>query len=215
MILKKILPYLFFAIFFPPLPVFCATQNQIIEKIEQRYSNRSYRADFFQQSTLKALDIKQTAHGFVIFSHPGKMFWQYSLPKRQEIVTDGDKVWIYMHNNNQAMEGDAKDYFKEGMGGSFLSDIRKIKINYIVEMGKTKKQTNFLLILHPKKKGPVSKIEVLVLKENGKILRVKTTNQNNDDTILNFRNEEFIDNIDNKIFNFKIPKNAKITKISK
>jgi len=188
------------------------TTDEIINKIEQRYSKKNFEADFFQRSTLKTLDIEQTAGGFVIFSHPGKMYWKYNFPDKQEVVTNGKKVWIYAHKKNRVTVTDAEKYFEPGTGGALLSNLGSISKNYEIESRKTSKKENFSLILKPIKKSRIKEIEITVLKENGRIIKVRTTNNNNDDTEFRFKNEEFINNIDNSIFTFIPPENADITK---
>lgn len=205
------LKYIITIFFLMPALCFAANTDELIKKVEKRYSNQSFQADFFQESVLKALDIRQTAGGFVIFSHPGKMYWKYNFPDKQEIITDAQTVWIYSHEDNQVTTADAGEYFKEGTGGSFLSNIGSISKNFKITSKDIEKPEKKLLILTPLKTGAISKIEVTVLIENGKILSVKTINQSSDETLLNFKNEEFLNDINENIFKFTPPENASIT----
>ncbi|MCB9481213.1 MAG: outer membrane lipoprotein carrier protein LolA [Desulfobacteraceae bacterium] len=195
------------------IPSFCmaSSTDELVEKVEKRYSKKTFKADFFQESVLKALDIRQNAGGFVIFSHPGKMYWQYNFPDKQEIITNSETVWIYVHEDNQVTIASAGDYFKEGMGGSFLSNIGSISKNYEIKSKNIEDNDKALVILKPLVKGAIAEIEVLILKENGKILSVKTLSQSSDETVLIFKNEEFLTDIDENIFNFIPPKDVSIT----
>ncbi|PIE75319.1 MAG: lipoprotein carrier protein LolA [Deltaproteobacteria bacterium] len=182
--------------------------KKLIEKIEARYNKKTFQADFFQESTLKALDIKQTAGGFVIFSHPGKMYWQYNFPEKKEIITNSEKVWLISSKHNQVTIMDAGDYFKAGSGGSFLSNIDSIKKDYNVKAQKSDDKTRGILTLIPKnKKDQISKIIISFMKKNGQILRVTTINKANDSTVFIFKNEQFLKNLDGKIFNYTLPEN--------
>jgi len=207
----KHLKYIISSLFLIPALCFAGTTDELIKKVEKRYSNKTFQADFFQQSVLKALDIRQSAGGFVIFSHPGKMYWQYNFPDKQEIITDAHTVWIYSHEDNQVTIASAGDYFKEGSGGSFLSNIGSISKNYEIKSKDIEETGKKILILTPLEKGAISEIEVTVLAENGKIISVKTINQSSDETVLNFKNEEFLNEIDENIFKFTPPENASIT----
>ncbi|MGE4519318.1 MAG: outer membrane lipoprotein carrier protein LolA [Desulfobacteraceae bacterium] len=207
----KHLKYIISIFFLIPALCFAGTTDELIKKVEKRYSNKTFQADFFQQSVLKALDIRQSAGGFVIFSHPGKMYWQYNFPDKQEIITDAHTVWIYSHEDNQVTIASAGDYFKEGSGGSFLSNIGSISKNYEIKSKDIEEPGKKILVLTPMEKGAISEIEVTVLAENGKIISVKTINQSSDETVLNFKNEEFLNEIDENIFNFTPPENASIT----
>ena len=188
------------------------SEDKIIKKIETRYSQKNFEADFFQTSTLKTLDIEQTAGGFVIFSHPGKMYWKYNFPDKQEVITNGKKVWIYVHKKNKVTVTDAEKYFEPGTGGALLSNLGSISKNYEINIKKSEKEGQVLLLLKPLETSRIKEIKITALKENGKIIRVKTTNNSNDDTEFRFKNEEFITEIDNSIFTFSPPEDAEITK---
>ncbi|MDY0132022.1 MAG: outer membrane lipoprotein carrier protein LolA [Desulforegulaceae bacterium] len=203
--------YIFFIVFLIPSICLAQSKDLLIKKIEQRYANKSFQADFFQQSILKALDIKQAAGGYVIFSHPGKMYWKYNFPDSQEIITDSKTVWIYSHEDNQVTKALAGDYFKEGNGGSFLSNINSMDKNYDIKTKELEETEKQLLVLTPFNKRAIAEIEIIVLKENGKIISVKTTNQSSDETVLIFKNEKFLTEIDETIFKFTPPENASIT----
>ncbi len=64
---------------------------------------RSLRAEF-QQSVFDE-DARQLddASGMVYIERPGRFRWDYTKPYRQEIVGDGEKVWIYDSELEQVM----------------------------------------------------------------------------------------------------------------
>ena len=81
--------------------------DRILEGMEQKYANSSFSAKFLQQSTIKAMELTDSATGKVYVMHPGKMRWEYEQPDRQIIITDGYKLWIYRPEDNQVMTGAA------------------------------------------------------------------------------------------------------------
>ena len=101
--------------------------DQILEGMEKKYANSSFSARFLQQSTIKAMELTDSASGRVYISHPGKMRWEYEQPDRQIIITDGYKLWIYRPEDNQVMTGRAPEFFRDGKGASFLSDIKLLR----------------------------------------------------------------------------------------
>lgn len=214
--IKKLIQSILFILILPSLSFSSDEMDKILKKIEVRYSSKTYSTDFFQHSTLKALDIKRSAGGYAVFSHPGKMYWEYNFPdhQRQVVVTNAETVWVYKKITNEVTTIPAKDYFQEGMGWSFLSNVKAIRKNYALEQGHSEDKDKFLIIMSPHEKNFIVNIEVMVLKENGKILYVKTTNKNMDYTIFNFTNEKFLENFDEDIFNFKIPANANVSNLS-
>ena len=79
------------------------SKEKILEKLEVRYNTADFSADFFQESTLKALDITDTASGKVWFKHPGMMRWEYKTPENYAIISDGKNLWIYRPEDNQVV----------------------------------------------------------------------------------------------------------------
>jgi len=207
---KKFIFHLLLIIFFNT-SVHAANKTEIINKVEKRYKHKNFRMDFMQESTLKALDINQAAGGFVIFSSPSKMYWEYSFPNIQKIITNGKTVWIYMKKNNQVMTGKSSDYFKEGSGGAFLTDISKITKYYDIQNGPAEN----ILRLSPKtKSSQIKAINIGISLKDYRIQYIETKNKAGDTTKLYFKNEIFVGSIDNNKFNFTPPATANITKIS-
>lgn len=75
----------------------------------------NFQADFFQQSRLASLDQEQRGHGTVEVRFlrqqgdrvPKTQFrWQYEQPNNQEIVSDGNTLWVYLPDNNQVIQSD-------------------------------------------------------------------------------------------------------------
>lgn len=177
----------------------------VLTGIEQRYSGRDFTADFYQTSLLAAIDITETAKGRALFSHPGKMRWEYQEPERQEIITNGTTLWIYRIEENQVVQGDAVSFFKSGGGGAFLSDITLVRAGYDITLDRV--ETDFVfLVLVPKIKNPeISTIAIRVLRTTFNVDRVETTNIYGDTTILEFKDISF-HTLGSSLFEFAVPK---------
>ena len=72
-------------------------------------------ADFTQESGIASLDRKQQGSGRVTLQFDRsttervplvKFRWEYDFPTRQEIVSDGRTMWVYIPDNNQVIESD-------------------------------------------------------------------------------------------------------------
>ena len=188
---------------------------EILNRMEKKYAGRDFTADFHQISTLTALEITETASGKAYFSHPGKMRWEYLVPTRQEIVSDGKNLWIYRPDENQVVKGDALAFFKAGAGGAFLSDISLVRAQYKARIGKNPTDADHItLILEPKKESQeIQSIHIRILKKNDHIVQVTTINPYGDETTLEFWNIAF-EKIDNGVFQFCIPEGADIIKMN-
>jgi len=139
-----------------------------VDNTENKAAIESYTADFFQESRIASLDRMQRARGEVkvLFDYnerdcssrasrgkvPTVMFhWQYEEPTRQELVSDGRTMWVYLPENNQVIQSDiglvsqARESnpmtFLTGLGQlardfqiSFASPNRDVDGNYILEL---------------------------------------------------------------------------------
>ena len=153
-----------------------ATLDQFLDGLEKRYSKKEFIADFSQVSKLKVLEIDETASGKALFSHPGKMKWEYLEPQQHQMITNGKTLWIYRPDQNQVLIGDAENFFKEGSGGSFLSDISIVRKKYTINIIENS-ELFFSLKLIPKRKTPeIQSILIIVSKKTYNIQRIITSN---------------------------------------
>ena len=56
---------------------------------------KSMSADFVQTLRAKNGDVLKQSSGRFYLSRPGKFRWDYALPYEQQIVSDGERIWIY------------------------------------------------------------------------------------------------------------------------
>ena len=193
------------------------TVDQILDRVENKYANSKFSADFLQKSTIKAMDIADLAAGKVFIKYPGMMRWEYEKPDKQIIVTDADKLWIYRPEDNQVMTGKAPTFFRDGKGASFLSDIRLIrqKFDISLEDGEKKESDMFyyLKLVPLEKTMDISKIRLLISKQTFNVLQVITQNSYGDETRIDFINSAFGVNLDDSLFSFSIPEGTDVLQI--
>jgi len=97
--------------------------SDVIETLEKPFRSdtpaadaiANFQADFFQQSRLSSLDREQRGQGRVEVAFarqsgdrvPRVLFrWEYDQPNNQEIVSDGETLWVYLPENNQVIQSD-------------------------------------------------------------------------------------------------------------
>lgn len=179
-------------------------KDRILTGIEHRYSGKEFSASYEQTSILKALEVTETASGRVFFSHPGKMRWEYSSPEVHQIISDGITLWIYKPDEKQVSKGSAAQFFKDGAGGSFLSDISTMRKNYSITVNSGDNSLIEMTMIPKKKNQDISSITITVLKNNYNIKRVVTFNAYGDATELLFSDINFTA-LDPSLFEFSIP----------
>jgi outer membrane lipoprotein carrier protein len=191
-----------------------ASLDQILEGMEKRYANSKFSAKFLQESTIKAMEITDFASGKVYVRHPGKMRWEYEKPDRQIIITDGFKLWIYRPEDNQVMTGSAPDFFRDGRGASFLSDIKLIRNKFDIALLTSEKNLFYELKLIPLEKNmDVADIRLSVSKDSFTVARVVTYNFYGDETRIELLNSKFNVEMGDDLFSFEIPEGVDVLKI--
>ena len=73
-----------------------AAQAAAVEKM-QRFldTTRTLRGEFTQTVVGKSGKAPQTSSGTMLISRPGKFAWLIDKPYKQQLVGDGEKVWMY------------------------------------------------------------------------------------------------------------------------
>ena len=180
--------------------------EDIIAGVEKRYSGSGFFARFSQTSTLKEMGITDSASGSIYVKHPGMMRWEYEKPDRQIFTTDSQTLWVYRPEDNQVMVGEAPAYFGSGKGASFLSDMKQLRKNFIIQHDRADTDLFYVLTLTPKiQKVDVSVIYLSISKTMSDIVQVATLNSYGDETRIMFHDLRFNQGYDNNFFKFNIP----------
>jgi len=190
--------------------------EDILKKVEKRYALSGFTAGFFQSSTIKALNITDTAVGKISVKRPGKMRWIYEAPERQSIITDGNRLWIYRPDDNQVMLGVAPSYFGEGKGASFLTDVRVMQSTFDITVETPDVTDRYKLKLVPKQKSiDVTHVFVWIATQTWEVREVATYNTYGDETRLEFSHIEFIDDLPDPLFMFTIPDGTAVVELDR
>ena len=85
----------------------------VVSEVQKRYDGASdFRSRFSQTLTSVAMGRKTSSSGEVAFKKPGRMRWDYEKPERAMYVTDGNTLWLYEPDDQQA--------FKQALSASQL-----------------------------------------------------------------------------------------------
>ena len=191
--------------------------DQILDRIEKKYTNSEFSADFVQRSYLKAMDIIDQASGKVYIKYPGKMRWEYEKPDRQIFITDGEKLWVYRPDDNQVQIGKAPTFFKGGKGASFLSDISLIRQEFDISLKKGEQDESdpfYYLKLIPREKTlDITDILLMVSKQTFNVVQIITIDLYGDENRIDLLDFRFGVHLDDSLFSFKIPAGADVIQI--
>ncbi len=189
-----------------------ASLDAIVERVEKRYAGPGFSARFDQKSTLKAMDITDTASGKVFIKRPRLMRWEYEVPEKQIILTDGDELWVYRPEDNQVLTGKTPEYFGDGKGASFLSDIGLVRKTFNVALQRDNAGYHVLKLLPKQKKYDINYVLLYISKRTYDIAKIITYNTYGDENLIEMSNFQFREP-DGSVFNFRIPKGTDILKI--
>ncbi|MCM0081303.1 outer membrane lipoprotein carrier protein LolA [Geomonas sp. Red32] len=144
---------------------------QVVRTLEQGYATlHDLKADFSQRTTIKAMKREEKGGGeLYIKKGSGKdaMFrFDYTKPK-QQIVSNGKKVWYYLPDQKQVMVMDLAQLFREGNGVAmnYLTGLGHVSKDFDIAFAKESRDRkgNYVLELTPKSKNPaMAKLQLVI-----------------------------------------------------
>jgi len=186
----------------------------VLAAMEKRYDLPGFTAAFVQHSKMAAMEIEDKASGRIYIKRPGKMRWEYLSPDRQVMVSDGVQLWIYRPEDRQVMIGRAPDYFGDGKGASFLSDMRVLRHNFEVSLEADASPIHHRLKLVPKKRtADLASIFLDVRKDDFTIDTVTTVNAYDDETRIELSQFKADAGLAETLFDFDVPPGTEILKL--
>jgi len=185
--------------------------DEVIKKVEKHYSVSGFTANFTQTSSIKAMEITDSASGRAFFKRSGKMRWEYETPDRQIIITDGKTLWVFRPEDNQVMIGKAPSFFEGGKGFSFLSDMKVIREKFSMTLVKETEDGFFVLKLLPREKAlDIMEIHLWISKNTFDVVKILTYNSYGDETRIVFNNIQLKQELDDSLFSFEISKGMEV-----
>jgi len=188
--------------------------DEILERVEKIYTASRFSASFIQASTIKAMEITDSASGKLYVQYPGKMRWEYLEPESQIIVTDGLQLWMYRPEDNQVMLGQASTFFSEGKGAGFLSDIRLLRKDFNITLEDIRFGDYYNLKLVPRETNwDIAYVHLLVSRATFRIAQVFTYNAYEDVTRIELVDPQFNELFEDGLFTFEIPKGVDVLRL--
>lgn len=116
----------------PPAAGAAPTLDEAVQSLESAYRRvTDLRAPFQQTAHNRALGQTTEARGTLYLKKPGKLRWEYTTPTPQEIVSDGQRLWVYTPELRQVNVGDAPETLA-GPAGSFLQGLGQMREHFHV-----------------------------------------------------------------------------------
>ncbi len=196
---------------------------------------RDYTADFSQQSKITSLNRVQQAHGKIVVQFgevqpeavPNIRFrWEYLQPTIQEIVSDGDRIWVYLPENNQVIVTDTDQAAGTGENNPmvFLTGLGNLARDFRIGWGEPARDPDgdYVLALQPRQVSALlarllivvnhAVVDTLGQDAAGRadegvfpIKSVTVVDANGNTSLISFHNVRINLNPDGSLFRFEIP----------
>jgi outer membrane lipoprotein carrier protein len=184
--------------------------DEVVGKLQARYEEaEDFQAAFTQETHYKLTNTKEQAQGKVFIKRPGKVRWEYAKPLVQEIVVDGEYLWIYQPERKQVARTPLSRAFQGKTPVNFLTGVGRLseefKIRFALE-NRTNQRGNYLLELLPKSGGAsVKKILLEVEPKEWTIRSFSLVDQGGNVQTLRFREVKLAQGLADRLFEFKPP----------
>ncbi len=180
--------------------------DDILSQVEKRYASSAFGARFHIESTLKAMQVTDTADGRLLVKYPGKMRWEYEKPDPMLFVTDGVTLWMYQPEERQVTVGQADQVLGGSQGASFLSDVRLLRRQFKIAIDPSGSDDRVRLRLTPREEAfDIAFIIMTISRKTHDVVEVLTTNRYEDTTRIVFHDIVFQQDFADKLFHFDIP----------
>lgn len=188
--------------------------DSILDRLENNYLSAGFSAKFIQTSTLKAMDISDTATGKIFVKPPGMMRWEYEFPDPQLIISDGQRLWVYRPEDNQVMVGKSPTFFGDGKGAGFLSDISQLREKFDISLENPENPEEYMLKAIPRKNSlDLAVIYLFVSKSDFYLTRIITRNTYDDETRVDLLDIRFDVEMADEMFTFVVSEGMDVLKI--
>ena len=192
MVLSHVLLFSFL-LMSPPLATAQATEAlEVAQKLQNVYEKAtSLVADFNQTTAMKFSSRVRQGSGTMIFRKPGRMRWDYMTPDYQVLISDGEKISMYLEKSSQMIVSNAKEYLQSDVTYSFFAGTGNLLRDFEVSVPDfaNERENSFLIKLVPKSSHPhVSYIHAWVNHDTFLITHLQIVDHFDTITDLNFDN---------------------------
>lgn len=194
-------------------------KSPVVTEIENAFQKVQTIQSDFDQTVRSSRFGEKKSKGTLILQRPGKMIWNYSLPKGRVFLADGKTITLYDPEDQQALVSSQPKGSDLPAGLSFLMGHSNLQDFFDVEVLKDQKNTRgnreVLLLCKPKKENIEFKLLELTFEWNPNVCLVasKTKDMLDSENEILFRNMKLNAKVDASDFHVKLPKNVPIVTV--
>lgn len=192
-------------------PLNAQTIDEVLNKIQYFYENtKSIKADFIQETVF--LDkSKEIRTGKVWIKKPGKFRWEYQIPEKFLIISDGFQIFIYYPEEKEVLIYPSGKVISSQLALGFMSGRGNIKKDLKLESFEILNEKEWKISFFPVSKDTyIEKIVLTVNLDTGEVKEFYFINTSGEKVRIIFKNLEYNLDLKNNIFTFIPPKNSKV-----
>lgn len=246
----------FFLVVFCLLPALASAEpvalNDVINTLETPFKTTNqgksgqtvswihdFQAEFLQESQIAALDRVQRGKGEVSFKFLSRqgdkgslaMFrWVYREPTVQEIISDGQTLWVYLPENRQVIESDLSQANRQQEENpvTFLSSLGNLSRDFTIHWPTPNVDAdgNYILELQPRRKSQlIETLQIVVARDAVRayqqhhtsswifpIVATRVTDPNGNRTSIEFRDIRVNLKLSKQFFTFVPPEGVDVVR---
>jgi outer membrane lipoprotein carrier protein len=205
------------------------------QKGEKGGAIADFEADFRQESRLASLERTQRGRGTVAVKFGPKLGtqaslakfrWDYEQPARQEIISDGRTLWVYLPENRQVIESQLDlSETRPDDPVTFLTGLGNLSRDFQIDWGRPNrdKDGHWVLELRPRRPSPlIDTLQVTVNKEavsspNAAAFPIRSTrviDPTGNETFIEFADVRINRGLGDELFRFRIPEGVEVIRPS-
>ena len=192
-------------------PLNAQTIDEVLNKIQYFYENtKSIKADFIQETVF--LDkSKEIRTGKVWIKKPGKFRWEYQIPEKFLIISDGFQIFIYYPEEKEVLIYPSGKVISSQLALGFMSGRGNIKKDLKLESFEILNEKEWRISFLPVSKDTyIEKIVLTVNLDTGEVKEFYFINTSGEKVRIIFKNLKYNLDLKNNIFTFIPPKNSKV-----
>lgn len=125
-----------------------------LKSLQERYdTTRTLTADFQQSVASKTLAGTLESKGRVSFEKPNRMRWDYAPPDTQQIIGDGETLWIYQPEDKQVIKAPISKAFQARTPINFLGGLGHVEKDFDASLDRDEPEAWVLRLLPKQDKG--------------------------------------------------------------
>jgi outer membrane lipoprotein carrier protein len=191
-------------------------EQHALDAVQKNYEKvLTYEAEFIQKSYIKMMDKTQDVKGTVSIKKPGKMKWSYGSPDTQILISNGNTLWLYVPDEEQATKIPIESIYSSNTPALFLAGKGKLTQTFNVERVNLDKDPLIITLTPKADDQSLTRLKLFANKKNYQITGSTVYDKLGNITEIRFSNIKTNREIPEKTFQFQVPANVEVLDYTK